>query len=77
VTVPGKRGVEMSEQDPRPGEGGVSEESARGVPDDRVESAGPDRPAGIDPEGPPAQVPDDRKGATRPVDPEVEGGNPG
>lgn len=66
----------MSEQDPRPGADGVPEEPPERIPDDRIESAGPDRPAGIDPEGPPAQVPDDRKGATRPVDPEVEGGNP-
>lgn len=41
-------------------------ESEPTVPDDREDAAGPERPAGIDREGPPAQVPDDRKGAPRP-----------
>ncbi len=51
--------IEMSEK----------QETTPHVPDDREDSAGPDKPAGIDKEGPPAQIPDDRKGATKPATP--------
>ncbi|GAA3120016.1 hypothetical protein [Streptosporangium carneum] len=48
----------MTETDPESTQG----EPPAQVPDDREDSAGADAPAGIDPQGPEPQIPDDRKG---------------
>lgn len=49
----------MTETDPED----TSQEPPAQVPDDREDAAGPDAPAGIDPDGPAPHLPDDRKGA--------------